>query len=124
MSNHVDGLKDTHNWFVKVMVETGVVGMIFVLFMLEQMLVLAYRVFKRTEDPLYRGLGLGLFVAMCSCIVANFFGDRWTYLEITGMLWVVVAAAARALQLGQTEPATEAASSASSVATNPFLVYR
>jgi putative inorganic carbon (hco3(-)) transporter len=65
-----------------------------------------------------------LFVAMCSCIVANFFGDRWTYLEITGMLWVVVAAAARALQLGQTEPAIEAASSVSPVANNPFLVYR
>ena len=124
MANHVDGLKDTHNWYVKVMVETGVVGMIFVLIMLQQMMVLAYRVFKRTEDPLYRGLGLGLFVAMCSCIVANFFGDRWTYLEITGMLWVVVAAAARALQLGQTEPAIEAASSVSPVANNPFLVYR
>jgi putative inorganic carbon (HCO3(-)) transporter len=124
IGNHVDGLKDTHNWYVKVMVETGIVGMIIVLAMLQQVLAVAYRLFKRAEDPLYQGLGLGLFVAMCSCIVANFFGDRWTYLEITGMLWVLVAAAIRALQLAETEPATESAISEASVATNPFLAYR
>ena len=124
IGNHVDGLKDTHNWYVKVMVETGIIGMIIVLAMLQQVLAVAYRLFKRAEDPLYRGLGLGLFVAMCSCIVANFFGDRWTYLEITGMLWVLVAAAIRALQLAETEPATESAISEASVAANPFLAYR
>jgi len=124
IGNHVDGLKDTHNWYVKVMVETGIIGMIIVLVMLQQVLAVAYRLFKRAEDPLYRGLGLGLFVAMCSCIVANFFGDRWTYLEITGILWILVAAAIRALQLAETEPATESAISEASVATNPFLAYR
>lgn len=124
LSAHVDGLRDTHNWYVKVMVETGIIGMIVVLVMLYQVLVLAYRLFKRAEDPLYRGLGLGLFVAMCSCIVANFFGDRWTYLEIMGMLWVLVAIASRALQLAETEPVTEAAIPEVTAATNPFLAYR
>jgi putative inorganic carbon (hco3(-)) transporter len=124
LSSHVDGLRDTHNWYVKVMVETGIVGMIIVLAMLQQVLALAYRLFKRAEDPLYRGLGLGLFVGMLACIVANFFGDRWTYLEITGMLWVLVAVAIRALQLTQTEPAAESALSEAPVTTNPFLAYR
>jgi putative inorganic carbon (hco3(-)) transporter len=125
MSSHVDGLRDTHNWYVKVMVETGIVGMIIVLIMLQQMLAVAYRLFKRAEDPLYRGLGLGLFVCMCSCIVANFFGDRWTYLEITGMLWVVVAIAIRALQLSQAEPQSKSEAAAqTSIADNPFLAYR
>jgi len=123
-AQHVDGLKDTHNWYVKVMVETGIIGMIIVLCMLQQMLAVAYRLFKRAEDPLYQGLGLGLFVAMCSCIVANFFGDRWTYLEITGMLWVIVAAAIRALHFTETEPATESAVQQAPVVNNPFLAYR
>jgi O-antigen ligase len=79
-TNHVDNLKDTHNWYVKVMVETGIVGLIIVIFMLQQMLAVAYRLFKRAEDPLYRGLGLGLFLAIWACIIANCFGDRWTYL--------------------------------------------
>jgi O-antigen ligase len=97
-AEHVDNLSDTHNWFVKVCVETGVLGLLLVLFMLQQMLATSYRLLKRATDPLYRGLGLGLFVAICACMVANCFGDRWTYLEITGLLWVLVAAAIRATQ--------------------------
>jgi putative inorganic carbon (HCO3(-)) transporter len=124
LSSHFDGLRDTHNWYVKVMVETGIVGTIFVLVLLQQMLAVGYRLFKRAEDPLYRGLGLGLFLAMCSCIIANFFGDRWTYLEITGLLWVLVAISIRALQLTETEPAMEVAIPEVTTATNPFLAYR
>ena len=96
MGEHVDNLADTHNWYVKVMVETGIIGFIMVLFLLQQLLATSYRLFKQATDPLYRGLGLGLVVATCACMVANFFGDRWTYLEITGLLWVLVAAAIRA----------------------------
>jgi putative inorganic carbon (hco3(-)) transporter len=101
---HLDSLKDTHNWYVKVMVETGIVGMIIVLVLLQQMLSLSYRLFKRSTDPLYHGLGLGLVVAICACIVANFFGDRWTYLEITAPLWVLIACAAKALELPSEAP--------------------
>lgn len=101
---HVDNLSDTHNWFVKVLVETGILGLIPVLFMLQQMLATSYRLMKQATDPLYRGLGLGLFVAICACMVANCFGDRWTYLEITGLLWVLVAAAIRATQFTLSSP--------------------
>lgn len=96
---HVDNLKDTHNWYVKVMVETGIIGLIIILFMLQQLLSLSYRLFRRAMDPLYRGIGLGLFLAICCSMVANFFGDRWTYLEITGLLWVLIAATIRATEL-------------------------
>jgi O-antigen ligase len=96
---HVDKLKDTHNWYVKVMVETGIIGMIFALMLFQQMFSLGYRLFRRAEDPLYKGLGLGLVLATCSCAVANCFGDRWTYLEISGLLWVLFGIGARADQL-------------------------
>jgi O-antigen ligase len=124
MTNHVDNLRDTHNWYVKVVVETGIVGLMIVLFMLQQMLALAYRLFKRAEDPLYRGLGLGLFLAICSCIVANFFGDRWTYLEITGPLWVLVGTAACAIHMPEHKPTTELTADDSISTVNPYLVYR
>jgi putative inorganic carbon (hco3(-)) transporter len=124
MSSHVDNLKDTHNWYVKVMVETGIVGMIIVLFMLWQMLASAFRLFKTAVDPLYQGLGLGLFLAVCACLVANFFGDRWTYLEITSPLWVLVATALRALQLVELEPTQESTAAVEAVSPNPFLAYR
>ena len=106
---HVDNLKDTHNWYVKVLVETGLIGFVIVLFMLQQMYAVSWRVFRRARDPLYRGLGLGLFLCMCTSTITNFFGDRWTYFEINGLLWVLMAAAARVdtltgIECGDTEP--------------------
>jgi O-antigen ligase/polysaccharide polymerase Wzy-like membrane protein len=104
---HVGNLTDTHDWFIKVMVETGTVGLIMYLFLLQQMLALGYRLFRRGKDPMYRGLGLGLLLTLCSSMAANCFGDRWTYLEVTGLLFVLVAAAVRANQLTAQEPLPE-----------------
>jgi O-antigen ligase len=97
---HVDNLSDTHNWYVKVLVETGIIGFTIVLIMFQQLFAVPFRLFRKAEDPLYKGLGLGLLLAMVACAIANLFGDRWTYLEITGLLWVLVAAALRAAELG------------------------
>ena len=106
---HVDNLKDTHNWYVKVLVETGIIGLIMAFILLQQLLAMSYRLFKRASDSMYKGLGLGLFVAIWTLMVANLFGDRWTYLEITGLLWVLAGAAARATQLQGPELKLEAA---------------
>ncbi len=124
LTQHVGNLRDTHNWYVKVLVETGIVGLIIVLFMFQQMLALAYRLFKKAEDPLYRGFGLGLLLATCSCIVANCFGDRWTYLEITGMLWVLLGTAISASHLAESEPLAELTTVDSVAAINPYMAYR
>ncbi|RSL17549.1 O-antigen ligase [Edaphobacter aggregans] len=121
---HVGDLKDTHNWYVKVLVETGIIGMMMALFLLQQMLAVSYRLFKQATDPLYQGLGLGLFLAICASVVANLFGDRWTYVEITGILWILVAAAVRATHFPTSEPTAESAQVDSEIAVNPYLVYR
>ena len=106
---HIANLRDTHDWFIKVMVETGVLGLILYFFLWQQMLALAYRLFRRGNDPMYRGLGLGLLLALCSSMVSNCFGDRWTYLEITGPLFVLVAAAVRASYVVKPEENSELA---------------
>lgn len=121
--NHVDNLKDTHNWYVKVLVETGLVGLVMAFFLLQQLLVLSYRLFKRSSDPLYRGLGLGLFLATCSCIVSNCFGDRWTYVEIMGLLWVLAGTAIRASEFAIQE-AGGGGEETMSTPTEPYMVYR
>lgn len=124
LTEHVDGLRDTHNWYVKVMVETGAVGLLIVLVLLQQLLVLPYRLFRKAQDPLYRGLGLGLFLAVCSCLIANCFGDRWTYLEINGLLWVLAGAAVRASDLIKSELPVNVMD-VDSFATNlPYAAYR
>jgi len=101
---HTDSLKDTHNWYVKVLVETGIIGGLFAGFLVFQMLAIGYKLFRKASDPIFRGLGLGFMLAVLSCAIANFFGDRWTYLEITGLLWVLAAAVARAQQLHDSSP--------------------
>jgi O-antigen ligase len=127
---HTDHLKDTHNWYVKVLTETGVLGMIFALAILQQMLSISWRLFRNSSgssppDPLYQGLGLGLLLAISSSIILNFFGDRWTYVEINGMLWVLVGTGIRALSLSATAPATELAPvQQPEAAVNPYLAYR
>jgi O-antigen ligase len=104
---HVDDLRDTHNWYVLVIVETGLIGALIAFILLVQMVSSSYRLFKRARDPLYSALGLGCLLAVVSCLVANCFGDRWTYLEINGLLWVLMASVARAYQLELAAPAVE-----------------
>jgi len=106
------------------MVETGIIGLSMALFLLQQMLALSYRLFRRATDPLYQGLGLGLLLAVCSCMVANLFGDRWTYLEITALLWVLVAAAARASNLIESDLTPELATDTPAVIASPYEEYR
>lgn len=128
LTAHTDNLHDTHNWYVKVMLETGIIGMIIVLILLQQMLALSYKLFRTATDPLYQGLGLGLVLTIFSSAVLNFFGDRWTYLEINGMLWVLIAAAMRALQLTQSSPGEggeEPVSPKESIeVVNPYMALR
>ncbi len=116
---HVDNLKDTHNWYVKLLVETGIIGFLMAMAMLQQMFSLAIRVFRKARDPMYRGLGLGLFVCLCSLAITNFFGDRWTYLEINGLLWALIGAAVRAEALTQAE-APEADASPAKLPTGEY----
>jgi len=123
LGEHVDNLKDTHNWYVKVMVESGIIGLVIVIALLEQMVATAYRLYRRAADPLFRGLGLGLLLATSACLVANFFGDRWTYLEITGLLWVQFAAGIRALEMTAATTASPQEESETLEKVNPYLAY-
>lgn len=125
LGEHIDNLRDTHNWYVKVVVETGIVGLLMAIYLFQQMFSVSIQLFRKAADPLYRGLGLGLIGAMSACVVSNFFGDRWTYLEISGLLWVLFGAAVRARQLMDASPVeqtTQLASGPDSV--NPYMAYR
>jgi O-antigen ligase len=126
LGEHTDNLKDTHNFYVKVLVETGLVGFVIVLALLYQLTATCFRLFRRADDPLYRALGLGLLLALCASVVANFFGDRWTYIEIMGLLWVLVGSATRAQQLMLTVPVAAPANDQleASQAIPAYMVWR
>jgi len=91
---HTDDLKDTHNLYVKYLVETGIIGLVMVMILLQQMFSLGYRLFRGGSDPLYRGLGLGLILATTCAVVTNFLG-QWNFIKSLAPWWVLLGAGAR-----------------------------
>lgn len=91
---------DTHNYYLKVLVETGLLGLLLFLALMTQMGRVGYKLFAgATSDPFLKSLGLGVMVALVSIFVSNMFGDRWTYIEEVGFFWAALGCAARGLLL-------------------------
>jgi len=86
----VERFRDTHNYFVKVLAETGIAGMVLFLVLLWKLTRLGLNLFAKAESPLWAGLGLGFVALMFSLMVANCFGDRWTYPQVDGYLWILL----------------------------------
>lgn len=94
-------LTDTHNYYLKVLVETGISGLLLLLVLFAKMFFVGYRLYRTAEDPFLKSIGLGLVLAVVAVAVVNIFGDRWQYVQIVGFFWVVVACAVRGLMLTQ-----------------------
>jgi putative inorganic carbon (HCO3(-)) transporter len=103
----VGDYKDTHNYFVKVLVETGVLGLLLFLAVAFRFLWTGLVLNWRASDPLARSLGLGLAGWVICALVANLFGDRWSFLQVNGYMWVLAGLAARCWTLEQEEPVGE-----------------
>jgi len=82
--------RDTHNYFLKVLAETGIVGMFLLLALLWKLFRLGLHLFTQAESPLWSGLGLGFVALMFSAMVLNCFGDRWTYQQVDGYVWILL----------------------------------
>jgi putative inorganic carbon (hco3(-)) transporter len=98
-SAHVHDYRDSHNYYLKVMAETGVVGMTFLLWILGLAFWRGFTLFRNAKDPFMASLGLGLAGWVVASAVANAFGDRWTFLQVNGYMWVLAGLVTRAAQL-------------------------
>jgi putative inorganic carbon (HCO3(-)) transporter len=88
--DRVGPYRDTHNYYIKVAVETGVVGLLIFLSLLGLMFRQGWRLFRCADDPFLKAMGLGFAALMVCAIVVNVFGDRWTYIQVNGFLWVIL----------------------------------
>jgi putative inorganic carbon (HCO3(-)) transporter len=98
--NRVGNYADTHNFYLKVLVETGLIGLAIFLLLLTKAFGMGWRLFRRADDRFYSALGLGLAVWIVCSAAANLFGDRWSYFQINGYLWLLAGLVARALKTG------------------------
>jgi O-antigen ligase len=106
LQHRVSIYTDTHNYFLKVLVEMGVVGLLFFLFVLSKAARLGVKLWRSAKDPFLQSIGLGFTVKMAGVFVVNLFGDRWLYIEVNGFLWVLLACVVRA-QIIENERASE-----------------
>jgi len=88
-------LGDTHNIYVKIMTEQGLIGIIIFLCTIALFIKTGWRLYQKGDDDLSRSLGLGFFCCIFVMMVNNFFGDRWSYLEPNAYLWIFAGLVAR-----------------------------
>lgn len=113
---------DTHNYFLKVLVETGVIGLLFFLFILAKMTRSGLKLFNSARDPFLQSIGLGFALLMAGVFVVNFFGDRWLYVEVNGFLWVLLACVVRGQMIENQRASEPAAAGTARVASNESLI--
>ncbi len=95
-------LGDTHNIYVKILVEQGSIGFIILFVVLFSFLRMGYILYKKGEDDLAKGMGLGLVACMIAVFLNNFFGDRWAYFELSAYLWIFAGLVGRYIILSKT----------------------
>ena len=89
------GLHDTHNIYIKILAEQGIIGLIIFLFLFWLALKSGWQLYKTADDTFLKGLGLGFAACVIATMAANFFGDRWTYLQLGAYYWVFLGLVAR-----------------------------
>jgi putative inorganic carbon (HCO3(-)) transporter len=105
----VEEYRDTHNLYLKILVETGMIGLVLFFVLLWKLHQMAWRLYRATDDPLFKGLGLGMAAFVVCAFIVNFFGDRWMFLQVDGYLWALMGLVARAHIITQEEKPCEQA---------------
>ncbi|HSH26734.1 MAG TPA: hypothetical protein VK972_03035, partial [Wenzhouxiangella sp.] len=99
---------DTHNFFLREVVEKGVVGALILLVMLLKILRMCWRSFRiAVPGTLFYGFTIGLLAAFLALMIGNVFGDRFTYYPMIAHFWLYVGLALRGMQLRFAEMAEE-----------------
>ncbi len=82
-------LTDTHNFYMKTLSEQGIIGLILLLIILVIAMRSGWRLYRTGTTPFLQGLGFGFMGTTIACIIANAFGDRWSYFVLGGYFWIL-----------------------------------
>jgi len=85
---HLGLKRDTHNVYLRTLAEQGIIGLVFLLLIMILAFKRGWNLYKNAKDRFLKGLGLGFCACVIAVMVGNFFGDRWTYLQLGSYFWV------------------------------------
>lgn len=92
--------KDTHNFFLRELVEKGIVGGVILAALLLSLVRLCWRGYRAAAPgSLYYGFMIGLTAAFVALMIGNVFGDRFTHYPMIAHFWLYTGLALRGLQL-------------------------
>jgi O-antigen ligase len=100
--------KDTHNYYVKILAEQGLIGIWLLLLILARAFKACRGLYEEADDPLYKALGLGMTACMVSMLFGNVVGDRFSHYPLITYFWVYLALVLRARMLIKVENLNDA----------------
>jgi O-antigen ligase len=95
----IQGLTDTHNFYLRMLSEQGIVGTALFVLVLLAAFRSGWRLFRMAQTPYLSGLGLGFMACTVAATVTNMFGDRWSYFVLGGFFFVFWGVVDRGIQL-------------------------
>lgn len=81
-------LTDPHNYYMKVLCDQGLIGLILLLFIFFRAFLSGWKLFKHGDNDFDRGLGIGFSACVISLFLVNIFGDRFSYIMSGSYFWV------------------------------------
>jgi putative inorganic carbon (HCO3(-)) transporter len=103
---------DAHNMYLLVAAEAGIPALLLFLLLIGLAFREGWRLYRRGQDPVLRGLGLGLAAGIVGLLVTGMFGSRFNSFELVGYFWILTALVVRgrlieSQEVRQPAPVTE-----------------
>ncbi len=95
---HGSGGMAVHNGFINILVNAGLSGLLAFIFVLGAILKIAFRTFRETKDPYWRGAAIGLMAAVLALVLVNLSGTRLYDRQMIAYFWILTAAIFRGNQ--------------------------
>lgn len=95
-------LSDTHNFYVKILCEQGLIGFILFLMLFYKAFRSGWQLFKIGKTHFHQGLGFGFMGTVIASMITNMFGDRWSYFVLGSYFWIFWGLVDRGILLYQT----------------------
>ena len=79
--------RDPHNKYIETLIEGGIINLILFISLFLTTIKKSLEFYFTFQDNIFKGIALGTFCATIVMMISNFFGDRWTYLELGSYYW-------------------------------------